>query len=120
MSGLQAGPSAQAQSVKRQRTPQMDDELDGPSHRTKRLRNSDQSLDDIRHVDALLTADDGTTAERDDPMDDDPPSLPSVDKGKQRMMDESTTQTPGHSSAAEDDSRNAKVVGDLETELRCA
>lgn len=99
----------------------MDDDLDGPSNRPKRLRASDPSLDDIRHVDALLTADDQASGERDNAMDSDQLAPASIDKGKQRMADEPATQIlPSHSSAADDDSRNAKVVSELETELRYA
>jgi hypothetical protein len=116
-----ASPLPQASSsqfqVKRQRTADMDKELfDDTNNRAKRLRPSDLSLDEIQHVAALLEADDG--GDRDDAMDLQPPSPQPLDKGKQRMIEESSTGSAASGHIACDHSRNAKVVGELEAELR--
>lgn len=105
---------------KRQRTADMDEDVDGPSGRAKRLRPSDMSLDEIQHVDALLSATDDDAADRDEPMEADASAPVHLDKGKQRMIDEPASLTvSNHNNGSEDDSRNVKVVNDLETELRC-
>ncbi|KAF8318454.1 hypothetical protein DL93DRAFT_2075880 [Clavulina sp. PMI_390] len=108
---------------KRQRTPDFEESLQGPSNPAKRLRPSEMSIDDMNRVDALLSVDDGpaTVAQRDEPMETDLPMIPTADKGKGRMTDEAPTSTSSANSrsAPDDDSRNQRVVEDLEAELSC-
>lgn len=115
-----ASPLPQASSsqlqVKRQRTADMDKELLNDNNRSKRLRPSDPSLDEMQHVAALLEADDG--GDRDEAMDLRPPSTQPLDKGKQRMVEVSAARNAASYHTASDNSRNAKVVGELEAELR--
>lgn len=85
--------------------------------RSKRIR-SEQSFDEIQTVAALLEADDDHAGDRDEAMDVEgsSTSLSHADKGKQRMLD-APPAPPGHR-PDRGDSRNAQVVGELETELR--
>ena len=103
--------------MKRQRTVDMDKEVvDDNNNRAKRLRPSDPSLDEMRHVAALLEADD--SGDRDNAVDLHRSPPVSMDKGKQRMVEESTMGSAVSGHTASDDSRNTKVVGELQTELK--
>ena len=98
------------------------DLLDNTDNRAKKLRPSDPSLDEMQHVAALLEADDNSGGDRDDVVVDLRSSSPllSLDKGKQRMIEESTTESAAAGHIAGGDSRNsdAKVISELEAELR--